>query len=254
MTYRCTCAILAIAAIAFVGIPVAGADIVYDTVVRDIVTDGSATFDIENNSFNVSDTAPSTLGAWSSSLDQTVVAGVGVAGVDYLALSRGYVDQDSNVGASGFSGSGALNVIAATTLGSLDGVSAHSHGKSEFSLDFTITTATLANFSASHSIYESGAAAPLGVIQLQGPGIDFAINNDTLDLFNILLQPGAYHFEAWVSGFADDLPGEYGGESSVVGNYRFNLSLGVIPEPATLLILGIGAAAMAVRKRFSKSF
>ena len=91
-----------------------------------------------------------------------------------------------------------LSVIAGAAAGSLEGVSSTAHGKSEFKLDFTLTSATLANFSASHSVYESGAAAPLGVIQLQGPGIDYAINNDTLDLFNILLQPGDYHFEAWV--------------------------------------------------------
>ena len=254
MSTRYVRVVLAIAFLAAVWVPAATADIIYDTAVRDISTSGSASYDVENNTFNVSDAAPSLIGSWSSSLNESVAAGPIGGAVDFLSWSVGHAGQDSSIGASGFSGSGSLDVIAGTAAGSLDGASAHAQGMSEFKLDFTLTAATLASFSASHSVYESGAAAPLGVIQLQGPGIDIAINNDTLDLFDILLLPGAYHFEAWVSGFADDLPGEYGGESSVVGNYQFSLTLGVIPEPMSVLILGLGAAAMAVRKRFSKDF
>ena len=254
MTHARSCAVLVAAfmGLAVVAAPVAGADILYNTVARDISTSGSASYYTQNNTFNVSDAAPSPTGSWSSSLSEAVAAGPEAGAPDFLAWASGGVSQDSNVGSSGFSGSGELDIVSGTAIGALEGVSANVHGKSEFKLDFTLTTATLANFSASHSVYESGAAVPLGVIELQGPGIDYAINNDALNLINILLQPGDYHFEGWVSGSADDIPGEYGGGSSVVGSYSFNLSLASIPEPSTMLLLSIGALVLSVRKRINR--
>jgi len=249
------CAVLTIVLVglAVVGAPVAGADIIYNSIARDISTDGSASFNTQNDSFNVSDTGPSSTGPWSSSFSEsaTVEAPTGATGT--LAWALGDVSQDSDLGSFGFFGSGLLDIVAGTALGSLEGVSANAHGRSEFEVDFTLTTQYLADFSASHSVLESGAAAPLGVIQLQGPGIDYAINNDTLTLTGILLLPGDYHFEAWVSGSALDLPGEYGGGSSVVGAYSFNLSLASVPEPSTMILLGIGTLALAARRKIKKA-
>jgi hypothetical protein len=239
--------------LAIVGAPVAGADIIYNSITRDISTSGSASFNTQNDSFNVSDTGPSSTGPWSSIFSESATVGAGAGAPDIVAWALGDVSQDSDLGSFGFFGSGALDIVAGTALGSLEGVSANAHGKSEFEVDFTLTSGILADFSASHSVLESGAAAPLGVIQLQGPGIDYAINNDTLNLTDILLLPGDYHFEAWVSGSADDLPGEYGGGSFVVGSYSFDLSLASVPEPSTMILLGIGTLALAARRKFKKA-
>jgi len=223
-------------------IPCAEADIIIVSVDRSISTEGSATdartgaFD----SFSESDSQSSPSGAFISSVS-------GDASVS-TAWATGEASQNSTVGSSSFVANGAGTITAGTVADPSFLYYSDAEAHSAFEVVFSLTTPYLMDLEGSQGfVWGQGAAMSMGGVSLLGPGVNLLFKDESFDISDYLLMPGGYTLEGHVSIIADSPPGQDGGESGVEEHFSLNclLTSAVVPEPSTIILLGMGAAALA---------
>ena len=230
----------------------ASADIIILNVDREIQVKGVASAGAENDSFDVVQTGPAS-GLFNAFLDDSASAGsaVGTAAPEGPAA---WVDasasQSSSIGAADFLAIGSVSAVAGTIPDPNFIYSANSWDHSEFEVIFQLTTPYMMDFSGFHDYSESGAANPSGGIRLQGPGgFDLFFGNQTFDVHQLLL-PGDYTLMGRAGVDCSAPSGQGGGQSTIMEEYGLSLCLAgaEVPEPSTIVLLGLGAVTLLYRK------
>ena len=229
----------------------ASADIIILNVDREIQVRGVASAGAENDSFDVVQTGPAS-GSFNALLVDSASAGsaVGTAPPEGpAAWVEASAFQLSNIGAADFQAIGSVSAVAGTIPDPNFIYSANSWDHSEFEVIFQLTTPYMMDFSGFHDYSESGAANPSGGVRLQGPGVDLWYGNQTFDVSQLLL-PGDYTLTGRAGVVCSQPSGQGGGESSIVEEYGLSLFLTgtQVPEPSTIVLLGLGAVTLLYRK------
>jgi len=228
----------------------ANADIIILNVDREVYIRGIASAGAENDPFEAVQAGPAS-GTFDALLADSASAG-SAAGPAPPYGPAAWVDasasQSSSIGAADFQATGFVSAVAGTIVDPDFLYSAISWDHSEFEVIFQLTTPYMMDFSGFHDYSESGAANPSGGVRLQGPGVDLWYGNQTFDVSQLLL-PGDYTLTGRAGVVCSQPSGQGGGESSIVEEYGLSLFLTgtQVPEPSTIVLLGLGAVTLLYR-------